>query len=99
MFAEDCRKAARDYPYVAFEEAMIDTFSMKLVYDVMVTGIHFGDILWLGRKRGEPRATAAASHIQAAVDQIVAEANLARDLGGKARSREMGNAIAATVLK
>jgi 3-isopropylmalate dehydrogenase len=50
MFAEECRKVARDYPDVAFEEAMIDTISMKLVmapqqFDVVVTSNQFGDIL------------------------------------------------------
>jgi 3-isopropylmalate dehydrogenase len=50
MFAEECRKAARDFPDVTFEEAMIDTISMKLVmapqqYDVIVTTNQFGDIL------------------------------------------------------
>ena len=50
MFAEECRKVARDYSDVAFEEAMIDTISMKLVmapqqYDVVVTSNQFGDIL------------------------------------------------------
>ena len=42
MFAEECRKVAKEYPDVTFEEAMIDTISMKLVmapqqYDVVVT--------------------------------------------------------------
>ena len=50
MFAEECRKVAREYPDVAFEESMIDTISMKLVmapqqYDVVVTTNQFGDIL------------------------------------------------------
>src|SRR5450830_1816741 len=50
MFAEECRKIARDYPDVTFEEAMIDTISMKLVmapqqYNVVVTTNQFGDIL------------------------------------------------------
>ncbi|HEY2136323.1 MAG TPA: isocitrate/isopropylmalate family dehydrogenase [Xanthobacteraceae bacterium] len=50
MFAEECRKVAREYPDIAFEEAMIDTISMKLVmapqqYDVVVTTNQFGDIL------------------------------------------------------
>src|SRR5712672_3397266 len=127
MFAEECRKVAKEYPDVAFEEAMIDTISMKLVmapqqYDVVVTTNQFGDILtdigaglagglglgpglcvgekqamaqathgsapdisgrnianpyamiisgqmllgWLGRKHGEPKASAAASRILAA---------------------------------
>jgi 3-isopropylmalate dehydrogenase len=50
MFAEECRKVACEYPDVTFEEAMIDTISMKLVmapqqYDVVVTTNQFGDIL------------------------------------------------------
>jgi 3-isopropylmalate dehydrogenase len=50
MFAEECRKVAREFPDVTFEEAMIDTISMKLVmapqqYDVVVTTNQFGDIL------------------------------------------------------
>src|SRR5262245_57257212 len=50
MFAEECRKVAREYPDVAFEEMMIDSISMKLVtapqqFDVAVTTNQFGDIL------------------------------------------------------
>src|SRR5262245_18872340 len=50
MFAEECRKAARDYPDVTFEEMMIDSIAMKLVtapqqFDVVVTANQFGDIL------------------------------------------------------
>ena len=50
MFAEECRKVARDYPDVAFEEMMIDSIAMKLVtapqqFDVIVTTNQFGDIL------------------------------------------------------
>jgi len=50
MFAEECRKVAKEFPDIAFEEAMIDTISMKLVmapqqYDVVVTTNQFGDIL------------------------------------------------------
>jgi 3-isopropylmalate dehydrogenase len=50
MFAEECRKVARDYPDVTFEEVLIDTISMKLVmapqqFDVVVTTNQFGDIL------------------------------------------------------
>ena len=161
MFAEECRKVARDYPDVKFDEAMIDTISMKLVmapqqYDVVVTSNQFGDILtdigaglvgglglapglcvgerqamaqsthgsapdiagrnianpyamiasgqmlmaFLGRKHNEPKATAAAGFMQAAIDQIVTQANhLTKDLGGKASTQEMGDAIAAAVLQ
>jgi 3-isopropylmalate dehydrogenase len=50
MFAEERRKIAHAYPDVAYEEAMIDTVSMKLVmkpqqFDVVVTTNQFGDIL------------------------------------------------------
>ena len=50
MFAEECRKVAAEFPDVTFNEAMIDTISMKLVmkpqqYDVVVTTNQFGDIL------------------------------------------------------
>jgi len=161
MFAEECRKVARDYPDVTFEEAMIDTISMKLVmapqqYDVVVTSNQFGDILtdigaglvgglglapglcvgerqamaqathgsapdiagrnianpyamivsgqmllaWLGRKHGEPKAVAAADRMQAAIEKVVVEAKrLTADLGGKASTQEMGNAIAAAVMQ
>jgi 3-isopropylmalate dehydrogenase len=159
MFAEECRKVAKEYPDIAFEEAMIDTISMKLVmapqqYDVVVTTNQFGDILsdigaglvgglglapglcigerqamaqathgsapdiagrglanpyamimsgqmllaWLGRKHKEPKATAAADKMLAAVDKIVTEAkHVTKDLGGSASTQAMGDAIAAAV--
>jgi 3-isopropylmalate dehydrogenase len=159
MFAEECRKVARDYPDVTFEEMMIDSISMKLVtvpqqFDVVVTTNQFGDILtdigaglvgglglapglcvgerqamaqathgsapdiagrnianpyamimsgqmllaWLGRKRNEPGATAAAERIEAAVKAVIAgRKHLTRDLGGDASTTEMGDAIAAAV--
>jgi 3-isopropylmalate dehydrogenase len=53
---------------------------------------------WLGRKRSEPKATQAAKLIDAAVDQVIAEAkHLTADLGGKAGTTEMGDAIAAAI--
>jgi 3-isopropylmalate dehydrogenase len=159
MFAEECRRIARDYPDVTFEEAMIDTIAMKLVmapqqYDVVVTTNQFGDILtdigaglvgglglapglcvgerqamaqathgsapdiagrnvanpyamimsgkmllgWLGHKHAEPKATAAAALIDAAVDRMIAEGkHLTRDLGGRSGTAEMGDAIVAVV--
>ncbi|HEY1473670.1 MAG TPA: isocitrate/isopropylmalate family dehydrogenase [Pseudolabrys sp.] len=161
MFAEECRKVAREFPDVKFDEAMIDTISMKLVmapqqYDVVVTSNQFGDILtdigaglvgglglapglcvgekqamaqathgsapdiagrnianpyamiasgqmllaFLGRKHNDPEATAAAGFMQAAIDKIVTEAkHLTTDLGGKASTQDMGDAIAAAVLQ
>jgi 3-isopropylmalate dehydrogenase len=159
MFAEECRKVAKEFPEVAFEEMMIDSISMKLVmdprrFDVVVTTNQFGDILtdigaglvgglglapglcvgerqamaqathgsapdiagrgianpyamimsgqmlleWLGRRHDEPKATAAAEAILGAVTRVVAERkHLTRDLGGTAGTREMGDAIAATI--
>lgn len=161
MFAEECRKVAREFSDVTFEESMIDTISMKLVmapqqYDVVVTTNQFGDILsdigaglvgglglapglcvgerqamaqathgsapdiagrdianpyamimsgqmllaWLGRKRGKPKATAAADYMHRAIDKVMAEAaHLTADLGGKANTREMGDAIVAAVMQ
>jgi len=159
MFAEECRKVAREYPDVAFEEMMIDSISMKLVtapqqFDVVVTTNQFGDILtdigaglvgglglapglcvgerqamaqathgsapdiagrnianpyamimsgqmllaWLGRKRNEPKASAAADRIHAAVKTVIAgRKHLSRDLGGQSSTTDMGDAIAAAV--
>jgi 3-isopropylmalate dehydrogenase len=159
MFAEECRKVAREFPDVEFDEVLIDSISMKLVtnpqrFDVVVTTNQFGDILtdigaglvgglglapglcvgerqamaqathgsapdiagrnianpyamiasgqmllaWLGRKRNEPRAVDAAQRIQKAIEKVVAEArHLTADLGGKASTQEMGNAIAEAV--
>src|SRR5215813_10455135 len=161
MFAEECRKVAREYPDVTFEEAMIDTISMKLVtapqqYDVVVTTNQFGDILsdigaglvgglglapglcvgdrqamaqathgsapdiagrnianpyamimsgqmllaWLGRKHAEPKATAAADDMRRAIVSVIAEGkHLTSDLGGKASTQDMGDAIAAAVMQ
>lgn len=50
MFAEECRKLAAEFTDVSYEEAIVDTFAMRLVmtpqkYDVIVTTNMFGDIL------------------------------------------------------
>ena len=45
-------------------------------------------LAWLGRKRGEPKATAAANRIHAAVNTVIAAGkHLTRDLGGKPAPR------------
>jgi hypothetical protein len=52
----------------------------------------------LGRKRREDKATQAAKLIDAAMDKVIAEAkHLTTDLGGKAGTKEMGDAVAAAV--
>ncbi len=50
MFAEECRKVGEEFPDVAYNEVMVDTFAMRLVmkpqdFDVIVTTNTFGDIL------------------------------------------------------
>jgi 3-isopropylmalate dehydrogenase len=50
MFAEECRALRAEFPDVAYEEIIVDTFAMRLVmkpqaYDVIVTTNMFGDIL------------------------------------------------------
>jgi len=159
MFAEECRKVAKEFPDVEFDEMLIDSISHKLVinpqrFDVIVTTNQFGDILtdigaglvgglglapglcvgerqamaqathgsapdiagknianpyamitsghmllaWLGRKRNEPKAVDAAQRIQAAVEKIIAESkHVTVDLGGKASTQEMGDAIVAAI--
>jgi 3-isopropylmalate dehydrogenase len=159
MFAEECRKVAKFYPDVEFEEMMIDSTAMKLVaepqrFDVIVTTNQFGDILtdigaglvgglglapglcigekqamaqathgsapditgknianpyamimsgqmlmdWLGRKHNDTKASASAALMQKAVTKVIGDGKtLTRDLGGKASTTEMGDAIAAAL--
>jgi 3-isopropylmalate dehydrogenase len=159
MFAEECRKVAKEYPDCKFNEVLVDGFAMKVVmnphqFDVVVTTNQFGDILtdegaglvgglglapglcvgannamaqathgsapdiagknianpyamimsgqmlfeWLGRKRNDPKAAKAAQLIDKAVDKVIAEAkHLTGDLGGKASTSQMGDAIAAAI--
>ena len=159
MFAEECRRLAKEYPDVTFDEVLVDTMGMKLVmkpqaFDVIVTTNTFGDILsdvaaglvgglglaaglsagpdkamaqathgsapdiagkgianpyamimsgqmlmeWLGHKHGEPRAVEAARLMEKAVEQVIREGKvLTPDLGGKASTSQMGDAIAAAV--
>jgi 3-isopropylmalate dehydrogenase len=53
---------------------------------------------WLGRKRSEPQAVEAAKLIDAAMEKVIAEAkDLTGDLGGKASTTQMGEAVAAAV--
>jgi len=159
MFAEECREVAKEFPNVAYNEVLVDTFAMRLVmkpqdFDVIVTTNTFGDILsdaaaglvgglglaaglsagperamaqathgsapdiagrnianpyamivsgqmlfdWLGRKHAEPKAVEAARVMEQAVERVIREKKaLTGDLGGKATTRQMGDAIAAAV--
>ena len=159
MFAEECRKVAKEYPDCTLDEVLVDGCALKLVvnpqqFDVIVTTNQFGDILtdegaglvgglglapglcvgsryamaqathgsapdiagqnianpyamimsgqmlmaWLGRSRGEPKATRAATLIDRAMAQVIAEGKaLTRDVGGQASTSQMGDAVAAAV--
>jgi 3-isopropylmalate dehydrogenase len=51
---------------------------------------------WLGHKHNEPKAVEAADLMERAVEEVIREGKvLTGDLGGKASTREMGDAIAA----
>ena len=155
MFAEECRKVAKEFPDCELNEVLVDGFAMKLVmnpqqFDVVVTTNQFGDILtdegagivgglglapglcvgarhamaqathgsapdiagknianpyamimsgkmlfeWLGRKRNEPKAAEAARLMDQAMDKVIADArHLTADLGGKASTTQMGDAV------
>jgi 3-isopropylmalate dehydrogenase len=57
-------------------------------------------LAWLGRKHREPKATAAADYMHKAIGKVIAEAkHLTTDLGGKARTQEMGDAIVTAVMQ
>jgi 3-isopropylmalate dehydrogenase len=50
LFVDACRTVSKEYPDIAFDTAVVDTFAMNLVmrpqkYDVVVTTNMFGDIL------------------------------------------------------
>ena len=50
MFAEECRKVAKEFPDCKLNEVLVDGFAMKLImnphqFDVVVTTNQFGDIL------------------------------------------------------
>ena len=53
---------------------------------------------WLGRNRAEPKATAAAERMAAAMERVIAEQRqLTPDLGGQAGTRGMGDAVVAAL--
>ena len=55
---------------------------------------------WLGRKKNEPKALQAAKFIDRAMDDVIADAkHLTGDLGGKASTTQMGDAVVEAVRK
>jgi 3-isopropylmalate dehydrogenase len=159
MFAEECRKVAKEFPDVKFNEVLVDGFAMKvtmnpLQFDVVVTTNQFGDILtdlgagivgglglapglvcgetqamaqathgsapdiagknianpyalimsgqmlleWLGRKRNDAKAIEAAALMDRAMEKVIAEQKqLTPDMGGKASTSQMGDAVVAAI--
>jgi 3-isopropylmalate dehydrogenase len=55
-------------------------------------------LAWLGHKHDEPKAVEAAALIERAMQRVIVEAkSLTPDLGGKATTSQMGDAVAAAV--
>ena len=53
---------------------------------------------WLGRKHDDPKATAAARLIDGAIERVIDQGtHLTPDLGGKASTSQMGDAVAAAL--
>jgi 3-isopropylmalate dehydrogenase len=56
-------------------------------------------LAWLGHKHDEPRALRAAGLIETAMERVIREGRaLTPDLGGKASTVEMGDAVAAAIV-
>ena len=55
---------------------------------------------WLGHKHSEPRAVKAAQLMETAMENVIKAGKvLTPDLGGTATTSEMGDAVAAEVVK
>jgi 3-isopropylmalate dehydrogenase len=55
---------------------------------------------WLGRKKNEPKALQAAKFMDSGMEMVIAEAkSLTGDLGGKASTSQMGDAVVEGVRK
>ena len=53
---------------------------------------------WLGQKHNEPKASRAATLMDAAMDKVISEELVVtRDLGGKASTKEMGDAVSTAI--
>jgi 3-isopropylmalate dehydrogenase len=89
MFAEECRKVSAQFPDVAFNEMMVDTFATHLVmkphdFDVIVTTSLFGDIL-SDAAAGLVGGLGLAAGLSAGVKRAMAQAThgSAPDIAGK----------------
>ena len=89
MFAEECRKVAKEFSDVAYDEVLVDTMAMKLVmtpqqFDVIVTTNTFGDIL-SDEAAGLVGGLGLAAGLSAGPDRAMAQAThgSAPDIAGK----------------
>jgi 3-isopropylmalate dehydrogenase len=89
MFAEECRKLAKEFPGVAYNEVLVDTMALKLVmkpqdFDVIVTTNTFGDIL-SDEAAGLVGGLGLAPGLSAGPDKAMAQAThgSAPDIAGK----------------
>ena len=89
MFAEECRKLAKEFPEVSYDEVLVDTMAMKLVmkpqqFDVIVTTNTFGDIL-SDEAAGLVGGLGLAAGLSAGPDKAMAQAThgSAPDIAGK----------------
>ena len=72
---------------------LVSAGAIYLACEYFVNGIE-----WLGRKHDEPKAVEAAKLMERAIEKVIAERKtLTPDLGGKASTSQMGDAIAAAV--
>jgi len=89
MFAEECRRLAKEFPDVSYDEVLVDTMAMKLVmkpqeFDVIVTTNTFGDIL-SDEAAGLVGGLGLAAGLSAGPDKAMAQAThgSAPDIAGK----------------
>ncbi len=158
LFAEVCRKVAREHPDIKFNELYADTAAMQLIrapqeFDVIVTTNVFGDILsdeaaqligglgmcpganigensalfepvhgsapdiagkqkanpfsmilvskmmldWIDHQYNDPTCTKAAKAMEEAVIKTLNQGVVTPDLGGKAKTSEVGEAVAINI--
>jgi 3-isopropylmalate dehydrogenase len=89
MFAEECRKVAADYPDVAFDEVMVDSYALHCTmkpqqFDVVVTTNMFGDIM-ADLHAGLTGGMGLAAAISASETHVMAQAShgSAPDIAGQ----------------
>ena len=104
MFAEECRKMAKEYPDVAYDEVIVDTFALKAVmqpqqFDVVVTTNMFGDIM-ADLSAGLVGGLGLAPAISAAPRHAMAQAThgSASEIAGKGTANPYGEIMSMPML-